>query len=542
MVLAQKLRDVRRLKKITEVLYKHELGHIIEKLGLRQNLTFNKRLQNDKFLQGDKLVHKKLKDVMQELSGTFARFGQFSSRRIDILPKEYSDEFSKLKDIAMPIHYIFIKRIIEREFKKPLSDVFQSFEKIPIFSSSLSQVHKAVLKSGEEVIVKIQKPDISSIIETDIEVLYHLASLFEEYYKELNIKATDLVEDFGYYLRKELNYSNEARLIENLNSLFKEDRTIKIPRVYPEYSTSKVLTAEYVKGRKLLETKTIKSIDKKVLSKNIADAFFSQVIYHNFFHKKPNEDNIIVLEENKFGLLKPSLYSSLNAELAEKTENIIIALVITDRDLLLKSLLDVSKASNDTNLDEFKEELLFYFGEHYDEKFNINFQSFADNTFSTAKRHNINLSKDFVSLMASMIILEESIKKIDNDFNLTESLKSKAQEIMKTREDSARSVSSIRKTLLDLKEAIKNLSSELNKVTKHGKTGAEHHDIEKISSNLDKSSKTITLGLITVSLIISGTLMILVKLPPVYYSISALGSLFILAAIITLIFLIISGR
>ena len=173
------LRDLKRIKNIVSVLFKHEFGYFIERLDLKKYLRFNRKIQQAKFSE-QTLTPKRFRLAMEELGGSFIKLGQLLSLRPDLLPKEYCEEFFKLQDNVRPLSYRQVKSIIEKEFKQPLRQIFKSLDKHPIASASIGQVHKGKLKSGEKVAVKVQRPNMKELFEADIDIMYKLAGMLEK--------------------------------------------------------------------------------------------------------------------------------------------------------------------------------------------------------------------------------------------------------------------------------------------------------------------------------------------------------------------------
>lgn len=195
---------------------------------------------------------------LEELGPTFVKMGQIASTRPDLIPADIIHELEKLQDHVPPFSFQDVQRIIEQELGGTINDIFDEFCEIPLAAASIGQVHYAVLNSGERVAVKIQRPNIRNIIETDLEILQELAMLAElrlEWAARYQIR--DIVEEFSKSLRAELEYTIEGRNAEKIASQFENDPKIRVPKVYWDYSTQKVLTMEYVEGTKLNEEKNL---------------------------------------------------------------------------------------------------------------------------------------------------------------------------------------------------------------------------------------------------------------------------------------------
>src|SRR3989344_2150938 len=174
MTFIRALRGMKRVREVTNLFFKEEMGYVIEKLNLKQHLGVHKQFKASEFEKPITAPAIRIRRIMDELGGSFVKFGQALSLRYDLLPKEYCDEFSKLQDNVKPLPFEAIKAVIESELKKPINETFKSFDKIPIASASVGQVHRAILKDGSVVAVKVQRPDIEKTFQADIDILRYL--------------------------------------------------------------------------------------------------------------------------------------------------------------------------------------------------------------------------------------------------------------------------------------------------------------------------------------------------------------------------------
>src|SRR3989338_276920 len=231
----QVFNDVDRIRHIVNVFFKYEFGFFIDKLGLKDHLTIGSRFNRQAFRQEVDTSPVKLRKAMEELGGGFVKLGQLLSLRPDLIPKEYCEEFSKLQDEMEGFGFDIVKETIEKEYGKPLNDVFLKFEPKPIAAASIGQVHRAWLKTGKKVAVKVKRPFIDKVFNADIDLLKHVSRAITKYYPELKDYDIDaIVKEFERYTQDELDYNVEARHIELFYRAFALDKNIRIPRVYFE--------------------------------------------------------------------------------------------------------------------------------------------------------------------------------------------------------------------------------------------------------------------------------------------------------------------
>ncbi|NQV09103.1 hypothetical protein HQ529_04590, partial [Candidatus Woesearchaeota archaeon] len=255
--ISQDIEDIKRLEQILNVLFKHEMGYVIEKLNLKHLLSIHKRMQSKKFEEKE-TQPERIRKILEELGGTFIKLGQLLSIRADLIPKEYCDEFKKLQDEVNFFPGKDAKNIVSLELNKDVNKLFSFFNEKPVAAASIAQVHQAVLRDGRKVAIKVQRPGIKKLIETDMDILYNLAHLIKNRINPEMIDPVDIIEEFEKYTENELNFMTEARNINRFYKNFEYDKTTKIPEVFFEYTTEKVLTMSFITGTKLSELKTTK--------------------------------------------------------------------------------------------------------------------------------------------------------------------------------------------------------------------------------------------------------------------------------------------
>ncbi|MEN6351565.1 MAG: AarF/UbiB family protein, partial [Syntrophomonas sp.] len=291
----QQFRHIRRRQQIVGVLVKNGFGYMIQRLGL-DNLT---PLSNRPTLiniqrEPDRLLAVKLRQAFIELGPTFIKLGQVLSTRTDLLPPVYIEQLELLQDKVPAIRYEQVVKQLVHELGHP-DEIFAKFNPEPLAAASIGQVHMARLKSGDLVIVKIQRPGIEKIVQNDLEIILALARLAERRSLEARrIGLVAMIEEFARMFLRELDYAREARNTERVYNNFAGDRRVVIPRVYWEYTTEKVLTEEHLSGVKLSDLDEIekRGWNRRKISQLGTEAFLSQIMLHGFFQADPHPGNI----------------------------------------------------------------------------------------------------------------------------------------------------------------------------------------------------------------------------------------------------------
>jgi len=296
-------RNLGRYREILAILFKYGFGEVIDLLKIEQYLEISMQMLFKKQPKNiDKLSRpQRIRLALEELGPTFIKFGQILSTRPDLIPYEYAKELEKLQDDVPPFDYHEVRRQVWEDFGKSLDIVFPHFEEEPVAAASIGQVHRARLESGEDVVIKVQRPNIRKIIETDLEIMLHLGYLMERHLVEFEIQPpTRLVSVFARTIEKEINYKIEAANIERFGRQFLDDATIYVPKVYHDLTTKHILTMEYVDGIKVSEFNTLRDegYDLKILADRGSALLMSQFFVHGFFHADPHPGNILILPGN----------------------------------------------------------------------------------------------------------------------------------------------------------------------------------------------------------------------------------------------------
>jgi ubiquinone biosynthesis protein len=262
---------------IVNVFFKHGFGQIIEQLNLLRFIPLRKRLKIFVRLEEAErhTIAERLRMAFSELGPSFIKLAQILSSRPDLITVEYANEFKKLQDKVPPFSSDKARQIIESEFNISLKDVFSEFETVPAAAASIAQVHNAVLKSGDKVIIKVQRPDIRAIIETDIAVLGGIARAMLKYIPESKLFDPEgIVNEFARIVKRELDFISEAKNAQRFKRNLEDNEHIHIPAVYPDYLSPKVIIMERIEGVRIDDIEGIESIgaDRREIARRGVDA------------------------------------------------------------------------------------------------------------------------------------------------------------------------------------------------------------------------------------------------------------------------------
>lgn len=308
MIFNQTFKHLNRTREILGILVKYGFEDVIANSTLRNLVTEGMRL---KWLRDEKPVMEytrweRVRMAAEELGPTFIKLAQILSNRPDIIPDALVKEFEKLQDRVPPFPFSQVKVIVERETRHKLEDIFEEFNEVPMASASIGQVHKAKLKTGEEVVVKIQRPDVEDIITQDLGIIKEAVKRTDRYLKKQGVlNGEEVVRVFERAITKELDYLNEARNIDRFRTTYRHRTDFYVPKAYREYSTQKVLIMEFVRGCKITDVKQLKEWNispARIVEKGM-DIYLSQIFEFGYFHGDPHPGNVLVREDGTIILL-----------------------------------------------------------------------------------------------------------------------------------------------------------------------------------------------------------------------------------------------
>ncbi|MDO9325213.1 MAG: AarF/ABC1/UbiB kinase family protein, partial [Methanoregula sp.] len=285
-------------------------------------------------------VYERMRLTLEDLGPTFVKFGQIMSTRTELLPPELIEELKKLQDHAKPIPFSEVRAVIE-ENCPDIFDWFSEIDETPVASASIGQVHRAVLKDGTTVAVKIQRPGIGEIIEMDVTILKSLAERIETVFPETRIyNPSGMVDDFAHQIVKELDYTREARNVDRMARNFRDEPGIRFPKIYWEYTTPKMMVMEFIDGVRIDNPEAITDLglDPHEIGVRGFHAYLKMIFEDGFFHGDPHPGNLFVTAEGDIVFLDFGIVGILRPEKRQNFINLLFALVTDDIEMMLRSL------------------------------------------------------------------------------------------------------------------------------------------------------------------------------------------------------------
>jgi ubiquinone biosynthesis protein len=536
--------NVARLREIVSVVSKYGFDIVLKRAGLYSYIPFKRRLFPEE-IEG-LTTPEKVRLILEELGATYIKLGQILSTRPDLIPKEYIDELSKLQDEALPLSFDEVKGVVEQELGKSLEEVFAYFERKPIASASLAQVHRAKLKSGESVVVKVQRPNIAKTIESDISLLYQLASLVEARVREARrYNLVGIVNEFAKTIRRELDFMREGRNAERFAKNFSDIDYIKIPKIYWEYTTKRVLCMEYIEGVKISKVEELKNrgYDLELLAERLAQAFMKQFFVDGLFQADPHPGNLLVLEGERIAMVDFGMVARIESELRDKLADLAIALVDKDVERVVEQLLRIGVVTPESDLSEFRSDIEDLILEYYDTKLSqVNVAALLNEMLEIALKHRVMMPPNFAFLIKSMVTIEGVARTLNPEFNFTIAAKPFVKEMIRQRLAPRRLARDFIRELSSLAQALRRIPTATEAVLRRaeeGKLTLQHRGFSELIYELEVMSNRISFALITSAIVVGSALIMQTDKGPSFLGYPVFGILgFLFASVLGTVLLL----
>ncbi len=491
----QDIRDLKRLKEILMVFLKEGFGYYIHKSKLGSHLPAKDKLVNYKYLNDREKIAIRLRRSFEKLGPTFVKLGQLLSLRPDLAPPEFAKEFEKLQDHVAKVSYEEVKAIIEEELKRPLNKIFTKFDREPIASASIAQVHRAWLPSGREVAVKVQRPDIKEIINTDLDILFLIAHTLEKKLPETrNYNPVNIVKEFALWTRRELDFLIEADNALRLKKAMKENSKIKIPAIYPRYTSSRVLTMEFIHGEKLSS-----AIEKSSYSRQIIETYFfsilEQALLRGIFHADPHPANIFITKDKRLAYLDFGIVGELELNDRKKIIKFIQLLSEKNPDQCFEVILSLARKINPETADQFKDAALPILRTAYSNTLkNVSIGKSLYKVISLGAQHGVIFDPNHV-LMAKAIYQAEGLAlQLYPNFKIGEGLKEFEKKFLASEYNPQVLVDKLKETFRTQRNLLSELPEHAAKIIKNLeiKPAPEHCEEEHIKDVEQKITKSLS--------------------------------------------------
>ncbi len=375
-----------------------------------------------------------IRETFLDLGPTFIKVGQLFSTRADLFPTEYVEELSKLQDKVPAFSYEQAKAIIEEDLSKPIQQLYRSFDPIPLAAASLGQVHRAQLHSGEEVVVKVQRPGLLKLFAIDLEILRGITHYFQ--YRTKWGKGRDLIgiyEECYRILYEEVDYINEGRNADTFRRNFRSELWVNVPRVYWRYASPRVLTLEYMPGIKISHYEALEAagLDRKSLARMGAQAYLQQLLNDGFFHADPHPGNIAASLDGSLIFYDFGMMGKVKPVTREKLLETFFGIAQKDAERVVNSLIELGALVPTDDMGPVRRSIQFMLENFMDKPFETqSVSAISDDLYEIAYGQPFRFPATFTFVMRAFSTLEGVGKGLDPEFNFMEVAKPFAMQIM----------------------------------------------------------------------------------------------------------------
>jgi ubiquinone biosynthesis protein len=447
------------------------------------------------------------RETLESLGPTYVKFGQFLSIRPDLVPPEYCNEFRKLQDKVPPFSFAHVKRELEKELKREYTDIFSEFDETAVAAASVSQVHRARLRTGEEVAVKVQRPGMRAEMEEDILIMLFFAILLEKFVPSLRKnQPVMLIHEFSRWTDRELDFCQEGKNALHFSYYFKDYPGVKIPKVFLEHTTEKILVMEFIHGVNTLEAPP-ESIDRKATARLIAESMLKQIFVDGFFHGDPHAGNIFLLEKNAIAYLDFGIVGYLSEDLRAWTFDILYGMAEGNIERVIDSFLELCNVSEgEVNVAVYRRQMNEVLSElHICEMAGIPFTHMMERFLNTSLEYGVDIPHDFVMMSKAIATLEGTCLSLNPEIRIVEYLKPFVQKYttpVPEWDDVIKGLKSGPFELGKLKRLIAKHSVRVLHLLERPTFRIEGGEFRNIVREMEKSSVNVSYGLLIAALVV----------------------------------------
>ncbi|MEZ6015105.1 MAG: AarF/UbiB family protein [Planctomycetota bacterium] len=532
-------RDLGRLQDIASVLIRHGLGDLVRSLGLTRVLEPAGRVLRWEAVQhaGQLTTAERVRAAFEELGPTFVKFGQLLASRADLVPEDWVTELSKLQEEVEPVAWDAVAAQLEEDLGAPPRELWPSIDPTPLAAGSIAQVHRATLATGEEVVLKVRRPDIRAVVEADLRLLARLAEVVEAELPDLRrYRPKKLVRAFGRTLRDELDLGVEARNTLQLARQLAEQQGVVVPGVYDDWTCERLLVVDFLPGTsvgKWLTTGEPAGVDGPALARAGADALLNMVFVDGFFHADPHPGNLILLPDGRLGLIDCGMVGRLSEARRGEFVALLAGALKRDERAVVDALLGWTEDEDAVDQDQLASDARGLIDRYHGAPLNeVRMSEVLHDVLDVVRENGLYLPTDVASLLRVLLLLDGVGRQLDPAFDLTERVRPFVQRLVRDRGSWRRALVRGAHDLGALaSEAPRDLRELLSKARRGRlRLELELRHLDDFGVRLDRGANRLTMGLVTSALIIGTSIALTVDSGPKVFGLPAFALLSFLSA------------
>ncbi|MBW1781238.1 MAG: AarF/ABC1/UbiB kinase family protein [Deltaproteobacteria bacterium] len=533
-VIGRTYRHMQRYRHILAILFKYGFGDVVNTLKIEQYLEIGLQMISKKRkVKVENLSRaERVRMALEELGPTFIKMGQILSTRPDLMPVEFIREFQKLQDHVPPFPYVEVKEIIERELGTPVERIFERLEEVPLASASIGQVHRGRLIQGEDVVVKVQRPGIHEIVDVDLEIILHLATLMEKHLEGWEIqRPTKIVEEFARTLESELDYTLEATHTERFAMQFVSEPAVYVPKVYRKATTACVLTMEYIDAIKASDIARLEAegLDRREIARSGFDLIMQQIFIYGFFHADPHPGNVYVLPDNVICYLDFGMMGRIDVATRESFADLVINIARRDEAKAADALLRLTIHDEEPDRHSLERDIRDLIDRHFSGSLKeLDLGRLLHKLMEMVARHRLRVPPDLFLMIKALGTVEGLGRVLDPDFDPIAQATPFVRRIQFDRFRPRRLASEMIESGAELVHLLKEIPGEIRNILKQAREGKvrmefEHRGLDPMLKALDRTSNRIAFAIVLAAILIGSSLIVFSGIPPKWHEIPVVG-------------------
>ncbi len=510
------IRSIRRYLNIVRVLSTYGFDQVLEMLGLADVVVRSRKLFRRSIPDIARLTAaERMRLALEELGPTFVKLGQILSTRPDVVPHAFIREFEKLQDKVPSFSFEEVLTQITSELGGPVEQFYAEIDPIPLAAASIAQVHRARLNTGEDVVVKVRRPGIVAVVESDISALLALAGLAERHVSGSEIyNPVGIVREFARTIRREMDFSREGHTIEKFRDNFRGTPWMYFPRVYWGQTSRGILTMEFVAGVKVSDQEklSVQGLDAKLIARRGADSFLEMVLNHGFFHGDLHPGNLLILPDNVICMLDYGIVGRLDENLTTFLTDILSAIVNRDMDEVVSLLLFAGDISDSLDTRALKRDMFNFIDGYYEIPIKeIEVGRMLIEFIEIITLYSIRIPPDLTLLAKSLVLIEGMGRTLDPTFDMAEHLRPFIVKALRQKFSPRRISRDINQILFSYLNLARNIPRDLkeivNRINRNKfKIDLEHRGLDKFTADFDRSINRLSTSMILAAMIIGSSI------------------------------------
>lgn len=532
-MLREAFQDLKRLRQITVIAARYGFADLLQRSGLRRQ---DEGTPEEVEAARSASVARRFRLMLAELGPTFVKLGQVLSTRADLLPREFIEELSLLQDRVPPVPFEHVREQVRAAFGKDIDELFADFSREPIAAASMAQAHTARLPSGEEVIVKVQRPGITEQLRADLSVLHYAARALEAVIEEVGVYTpTGIIEEFDKAVHEELDFLHEANNIRAFWRNYQDRPQTKIPRVYDELTARTVLTMEFIRAPKLSEAK-LDETGKQELARIILEGAFNQLFVDGLFHGDPHPGNLLVLDGPRLALIDFGLVGRVTRQMQDTLVQLVLAIGLKDSESAARILYRLGTPDQRTNLIAFRQDIDAILNAYLPTSLKeVDTRHLLADILNLAVKYRIRIPREFAILSRASIAVEGILRSLYPDMPIAEIFLPYAKRLLADRYDPTQMQGGLMKTLLRLQGVADEVPLQLQQLLLDLESGkfsmtVKSDQVEELNNSIRALAVVAFAGLCACGFII-GTFIAFANRPLEIYGVPVLGVLGIAATL-----------